>query len=232
MHCLVELPRTDNHGAALASIRRYLARGTMLQIHCPRGLARTVIAPSLPRLIQQHPELSVCIRTYDRLSCRAMEAGSLVVTLDEMPGSDVIVHPLSYVRFVTCASFEFVGVHGMPSHPKDLNPRHCIQVCSTPSHAAVVWRFQRGADRIETSSASELSFTDDASAAVAAVHGGGFVHLPQYEVEQAIACGLLTEVLADWSVARVLVALTSCRPTTHLTHAQTFLHFLRTVFPR
>jgi LysR family transcriptional regulator for bpeEF and oprC len=204
---------------------------TTLQVDCPRGLARTIVAPSLPRLLEQHRDLSIRIQEYDRLFDLAMTARCVVLTIDDTPRDDLIVYSLASVRLVTCASKEFLAIHGTPMQPSDLNPGHCIQVCRDPNAAAVAWEFRRADERKNINPASGMIFADEASAAAAAMRGGGFVQLPQYEVEGAIACELLTEVLAEWSVSRVLTALTPWHPVAELTRVQIFLRFLRTLLP-
>ena len=196
---------------------------TVLQIRCPRGLAHRIVAPSLPRLLQQHPDLRVRIHEYDWPVEIVIAAGCLGLTIDRVDRSDVIVDPVGHVRMVTCASPEFVAIHGTPSHPDDLDPRHCI-------HARRHWEFRRAAERYALRPASKMIFSDEASAVSAAVHGGGFVQLPQYEAEEAIACGLLTEVLAGWSVQRLLTVVTE-RSSVASARVQIFLRFLRTLFP-
>jgi LysR family transcriptional regulator for bpeEF and oprC len=204
---------------------------TTLQVDCPRGLARTIVAPSLPRLLEQHRDLSIRIQEYDRLFDLAMTARCVVLTIDDTHHGDLIVYPLASVRLVTCASKEFVAMNGTPMQPSDLDPKHCIQVCREPRTAAAAWEFRPAADRSEINPASKMIFADEASATAAAIRGGGFVQLPQYEVEEAIACGLLTEVLPEWSVSRILTVLTRCRTEAELTRVQIFLRFLRTLLP-
>lgn len=203
---------------------------TALQVHCPRGLARTIVAPALPRLLQQYRDLRVRIHEYDRSTDISTAAGCLALTVDDNDRSALIAHPLSHVRTVTCASKEFIAINGAPTHPADLDPEHCIQVCRDSSTTATPWEFAQAADRAEIDPKSNMIFGDEASAVKAAVHGGGFVQLLQYEAEEALACGLLTEVLSQWSVRRVLSAITD-RRLTRRESVQIFLRFLRTLLP-
>jgi LysR family transcriptional regulator, regulator for bpeEF and oprC len=183
-------------------------------------MSRTVIAPSLPRFLQQHRDIEVVV-THSRPN-----AADIVLTVGEAPSEQLIAHSLCPIRLVTCASKEFVAINGVPREIADLDPRHCIRV-----GVDTAWEFYRGAERQALHPRSQMMFADEASAVAAAVRGGGFVQLPQYEVDEALASGLLVEVLARWSVTRMLTAFVHRHASTEQWRVQTFLGFLRSVLP-
>lgn len=177
---------------------RGTARG-ILRVDVPISLGRRILVPALPRLIAQHPELSVHMTMNDRvvdLVHEGMDAGMRVGNLSD---SSLIARRVAQLRGVTCASPEFIERYGAPTVPTDLRPEHCIVMFKLGNHQVREWLFRKGSVEHKIIPGGRLSFSDPESAVAAAVSGAGFVRALDFTVEAQIASGLLKPVLTDWN---------------------------------
>jgi DNA-binding transcriptional LysR family regulator len=185
-----------------ASPERNCQRGarcvSQLRISAPTVMVQRVLAPALPRFLEQNPDIGVCLlnRESGGSASDTVEAAICIDATDTMPGTRK-VH-LASLRDITCASHEFIAEHGEPRAPAGLNPAHCIGIVDDRNKPAT-WLFRKGSTQISLAPAASLAFNDPQSAAAAAIRGGGFVHVLALAVESQIAAGLLKPVLEEWS---------------------------------
>jgi DNA-binding transcriptional LysR family regulator len=173
-------------------------RTDTLRIAVPSVLAGTLIAPALPRFMQQHSGIGVQLMTGPQPLAAFVEANEASLCLcpaDTTPALPAL--RVATLREIICASHEFIDAHGEPRSPTELDPSHCIGVLEAGSEPTI-WKLRRGRTRVAIEPASAMAFDDVHSAAAAAVHAGGFVCLPDLAVESQIAAGLLRPVLHDW----------------------------------
>jgi DNA-binding transcriptional LysR family regulator len=173
-------------------------RADTLRIAVPSILASTLIAPALPRFMQQHLEIGVRLFTGLQPSAPFVatgEASLCLCTADTTPTLPAL--RVATLREIVCASHEFIDAHGEPRSPTELDPSHCIGVLDAGPEPTI-WKLRRGRTHVAIEPASAMTFDDVHSAAAAAVHAGGFVCLPDLAVESQIAAGLLQPVLRDW----------------------------------
>ena len=169
-----------------------------LRVGVPPVLADTLIAPALPRFMQQHGDIGVRLFTRAHFPGHCVGAGEAALYIgaaDTAPRQPAL--RIATLREIICASCEFIDMHGEPLSPAQLDPSHCIGVLESGPEATI-WRLRSGSTQVAIAPASALTFDDVHNAAAAAVHAGGFVCLPDLAVESQVAAGLLRPVLPDW----------------------------------
>lgn len=199
-----------------------------LRVVVAPGIARTLVAPALPRLLEQHPTFALHLLVADRP--------------DEWPDADaaVVLRPanaatraaramrIAEIPHVLCASDGFLSLYGQPRSPYDIDPDHCIGLLGEQGRPRP-WRFLSGSTELTIDPAAPLMFSDPLSAAASAIRGGGLILVPQLAVEADIAAGLLTPLLPAWHTPTDIVWLEHFQPLTQ--ELANFADFLRALFP-
>ena len=198
-----------------------------LRIAVPAIIAHTLIAPALPRFLEQHRDMRVQLLIADGpLPPERWDAAICIRPLDlERQWS---ARRLAVMSKVLCASDEFLAVHGTPRDPHELDPAHCIGVLDEDSNPRA-WSFRQGSEAITVLPEAPFVFSDMQCAVAAAVRGGGFILVPELAVESQIAAGLLRPLFLEWNAPRCAVWMKYAAPRT--SEVQTFSDFVAGLLP-
>ena len=198
-----------------------------LRIAVPASVAHALIAPALPRFLQQHQAARVHLVIADELSnCNQFDAAIWIQSVE----CDVQPHARRLVTIpdVLCASEEFLAVHGTPKGAHELNPAHCIGVIDQDNELRS-WSLRRDATEVTIVPKAPFMFSDAQSAVLTAVRGGGMILVPALTVEAQIATRLLTPLLPDWSAPGSAVWMHHTGPLT--SELEAFEDFVASLFP-
>jgi LysR family transcriptional regulator, regulator for bpeEF and oprC len=173
-----------------------------LKVELPSALGRLRIAPALGRLTAQNPDLRVEVAFGDRLA-DLYEAGlDAVVRIGEPRDTRLMVRRVGTVRYIVCGAPAYLGAHGRPERPDDLNRFECIRRIPLGSDRAAAWRFASPvtAEPFEREVEGTLSFNSNEVILDAGLAGSGLVQLHGYMAQPHLASGRLEQVLADYAV--------------------------------
>jgi LysR family transcriptional regulator, regulator for bpeEF and oprC len=198
-----------------------------VRIALPAILAHTLVAPALPRFLEQHREMRVhLIITEGPGKPDRCDASIDIRPIDDH--SEPYARRLATVPEVLCASEGFLAAYGKPRGPRDLNPTHCIGICDADEQPRD-WSFHQGSTEVTFAPAAPLMFSDALSAVAAAVRGGGILLVPSLAVEAQIAAGLLVPLLQDWTAPGRAVYMQHDGPLT--SQLRTFADFVAGLLP-
>jgi LysR family transcriptional regulator for bpeEF and oprC len=201
-----------------------------LKVQAPCSLTRRLIAEALPRFLHAHPGLRVLLcDTSDTEEMLAHDA-DVAIRIGQLTGVALLTNQIGVIRWVTCASPEFIECNGVPESPAHVDPLHCIAVLEPHSDRAQQWLFRRGAETHTILPNGPLAFSDCDSAVSAAVHGGGYVRVIGFEAAQQVAAGLLRPVLDDWNDAMEPIAVFQRYPAAS-EDVLAFRTFMTSIFP-
>lgn len=210
-----------------ASERTLESRARQLRIALPAFIAHTIVAPALPRFLEQYPDARIELLIFpENGKPERCDAAIFVRPLDAKYHWPM--RKLAVLSEVLCASESFLDVHGKPRHPADMNPAHCIGVVDAQANVGS-WSFANGAEEITVQPAAPLVFSDSQSAVAAAVRGAGFIRVPALAVEAHIAAGLLRPLLLDWTPPNRAVWFKYASPMT--SELETFAEFVAGLLP-
>jgi LysR family transcriptional regulator for bpeEF and oprC len=188
------------HALNLTSTTRELEVCT-LRVHVHPSISRLLMAPALPRFIQQHRGLRVHV-TESYANGAELHGTDVAVCVGPIADSKLVVHRVGTIGTVTCAAPDFIERSRPPLTPADLLPTDCIGLLEPGTDAPRRWVFTRGCASFRISPAAPLAFSDVDAALAAAVRGAGYVQVLSIEADQKTASGLLQPVLEDWSAER------------------------------
>jgi DNA-binding transcriptional LysR family regulator len=198
-----------------------------VRVAVPASIGHTLIAPALPRFLEQHRPMRVdLLITEDASKFDRCDAA----VFEQPIGAEAQPHArrLATVSHVVCASEEFWSMSGKPQSPLELDPAHCIGLLDEDMKPRS-WSFRRGSAEVAIEPAAPVMFSDAQSAVHTAIRGGGIILAPALAVEAQIAAGLLTPLTWEWSAPRYAIWLQHARrPTTQL---EAFAEFVAGLFP-
>ncbi len=169
-------------------------RGTV-RIDLPVRLARNVILPRLPELIERHPDLQLFVSTTDRIVDPIREGFDCVLRVGQPKDSELVQHKLGEVTMVNGASRAYVERRGMPRELADLRHHLLVHYDAGTSPSPPAFEYVQ-AGRLATwpmQSSVTVNATDAYAAACRA--GLGIVQVPRIGVREELDRGELVEVL-------------------------------------
>ncbi|UXH76612.1 LysR family transcriptional regulator [Roseateles amylovorans] len=179
----------------------------------PRGVLRLSTSTAFGNLqftammvafCARHPELQVVLGLNDRYVDLAEEGFDVVLRLTSRPSPGLVARRLADIRFVLCASPDYLAAHGTPTTVAALAGHRCLRFGYL--HAPDRWRFahaEQGEAEVEISGTlrveSGLTANSSESLRVAALAGMGLAILPTYAIGPDLRAGRLQAVLPDWT---------------------------------
>jgi DNA-binding transcriptional LysR family regulator len=194
-HC-VRMSAEADAGRLVASEFAAEARG-LLRIGAASAFGRLYVAPAIPEFLARHPHLSIEMSMSDRLVDFVKERFDLAIGADVIPGANLVARKLAPIRWVVCASNEYLARHGMPRTPADLERHNCIFYRSavTPGE---VWRFRSGTTEIAISVRGSYLVNDSGAVCEATRMGVGIGLLPTFAIGPDLGDGSLRVLLSDY----------------------------------
>lgn len=191
-------PALDSIDSALDGLNeeRERTRGRV-RLNVPRPALRLVLMPRLAQWAHRYPDVELDIVSNDAV-VDIVEAGfDAGMRFGELLQQDMVAVPVGPpVRFVVCASPDYVAVHGCPQTPEELLAHPCIGL-RFPSGARYRWQFQREGKPFAVTTQGTLVLDDMAAIVQAAVDGAGYCYAYAHDAAPYLSAGTLRCVLDD-----------------------------------
>jgi len=208
-----KLALTDDGSAYLDHVRRVLAdveetesmltagrttpRG-VLRIDLPTAIGRQFVVPALPRFAAQHPGLRVIAILEDRRVDLFEEGVDAALRIGPLADSSLVARRVYEASFATCASPDYLALHGTPQAPADLAAHQCLGLYSMSAGAVLEWAFEKDGERVVFRPEGALAVSNGEALLDAAVAGAGIAMMFDVMSSRWIASGALTPILQDW----------------------------------
>lgn len=194
-HC-ARMSQEANAGEMVASQFAAEARG-LLRIGAASAFGRLYVAPAIPDFLRLHPHLSIEMSMSDRLVDFVKERFDLAIGADVIPGANLVARKLAAIRWVVCATDEYLAHHGVPRTPADLERHNCIFYRSavTPGE---VWRFRSGTAEFAISVRGRYLVNDSGAVYEATKAGMGIGLMPTFAIGPSIEDGTLRLLLSGY----------------------------------
>jgi DNA-binding transcriptional LysR family regulator len=187
-----------NDATGAAGELQTTARGK-LRVSAPGFFGAQQVTPAIVDYMAANPDVTVVLDLNDRYVDILGEGYDLAIIVGRLPDSTLTARRLAPVRFVTCASTQYLARRGVPQHPEDLCHHECLQY--TGFHWTMgEWRFLApdGAPIAIQVPAQFASAT--AALRTAALQGAGVMQCPTYVVGEDINAGRLVPILTEYLV--------------------------------
>lgn len=169
-----------------------------LRVHMPVGFGRRVIVPALGTFVERHPGLVLDAELSDRRVDLAYEGIDVTVQIGEMPDVRLIARKLCNLRFVACASPDYLARHGEPASPDDLDRHHCLNYVMMHTGRYREWQFMKDGKTFGRTVSGRLNMNNSDSLLEAAIAGFGIVMISNFIAAEALRNGQLKALLTDY----------------------------------
>lgn len=165
----------------------------LLRVSAPRNFGETTLAPALFSYLQKHPKVQLDLRLEDRYVDLVDEGVDVALRISTLADSSLIARKIADMHVVAAASNSLIKAVGLPKHPEDLRHMPCIIDVNLQGQSN--WRFIEDGKTISVPVNGPVRVNSPLAARKAAEMGLGFVVLPSYLADPAIARGELVPVL-------------------------------------
>ena len=183
----------------------YVAPRGELVMTAPIVFGRLHVVPVVSAFLATYPAIHVRLLLTDRNAQLLEDHIDLALRIGALPDSAMIAVQVGAVRWVVCASPDFLAAHGRPKSPAELTKLPCVTF--DVAGAATPWIFARKSGDRNVPVRSRLSVTTAEAALDAAAQGVGLTRVLSYQAARAIAEGRLQTVLDGFEPEALSVSL-------------------------
>jgi LysR family transcriptional regulator for bpeEF and oprC len=169
-----------------------------LRVHMPVGFGRRVIVPALSRFIQRYPGVVVDAELSDRMVDLAYEGIDVAVHIGEPADVRLVARKLCNLRFVACASPDYLARRGEPKTPDDLDGHDCLAYVLMHTGRYREWQFVKDGKTFAKTLSGRLNLNNSDSLLEAAIAGLGIVMISNFIAAEALRSQKLQAVLTEY----------------------------------
>jgi LysR family transcriptional regulator for bpeEF and oprC len=170
-----------------------------LHVHMTVGFGRRVIMPAMHEFMRRYPELSVNAELSDRNFDMAYEGIDAAIQIGELADARLIARKLCNLRFVACASPDYLAQHGEPQTPDDLDRHSCLAYVFPHTGRLREWQFQKDGKILSKTVSGKLNVSNSESLLDAAISGLGIAMVSNFLAADAIRSGKLRCILTNYA---------------------------------
>lgn len=180
----------------VASVFAARPRG-VLRLSVPGAFGRLHVAPRIPEFLNRYPDITVEMVLSDRHVELITERFDVAITSEPMERNNLVVSRLAPIRWIVCASADYLRRHGTPGEPSELERHNCI-FFSSPVTPGNVWSFKRDGSQTGVNVKGNFRVNNSEAVREAALRGVGIALLPTFAVAEDIQSAALRVILRDY----------------------------------
>lgn len=192
--CVAILAEVEEAEADLSSAEPH----GLLRIDAHGLLTRTFILPRIPEFLERFPRIDLHFGQGDRLVDLVREGVDCVIRAGALDDSGMISRRLAMIPEITCASPGYLGRHGLPASPRDLEGHQMVGFVSSRTSDVLPLEFTDAGKFREVRLASRVSANEASTVCDLAILGYGLIQAPRYRFAEDLRSGRLVEVLAGF----------------------------------
>ncbi|MDF7658045.1 LysR family transcriptional regulator [Erwiniaceae bacterium L1_54_6] len=162
-------------------------------------MVSALLLPVLGDFMHQYPEIQLDMDFTDRLVDVIAEGYDAVLRVGPPADSRLSARKLGHSRSVVIASPDYLARHGEPQTPVDLAQHACLHYRFLNSGKLERWVMRDNAAESEFIQPAAMICNNIETRVCFALRGLGLAWLPDFAVREALAQGLLREVLSDYA---------------------------------
>ncbi|GEJ58415.1 LysR family transcriptional regulator [Anaeromyxobacter diazotrophicus] len=178
-----------------------------VRVDMPQSLARSLLIPRLPELLDGHPHLEVQLSTTDRRVDVIREGFDLVLRVGKLDPSGLVARRLGELQMMNCASPGYLKRYGTPRSLEDLDRHLLVHYASRFGTDAPGFEYRDGRVYRERPMRSVVTVNSTDSYHAACVAGLGIIQAPRAGMLAGLAAGDLVEVLPQHTCEPLPVSL-------------------------
>jgi len=187
-----DVTELNNMTTALESLQ-----GT-LRLSAPLSFGMEHLAPVLSRYIEQHPKLQLSVDFSDDYIDLIEGGYDLAFRIGTLQDSSLIARPIASIKFVMCASPDYLEQWGTPQCPDDLKKHQLLYYSSSD---LLTWKLKdKKGHKINIPITEKIVSNNGSFLNQMAISGHGIILSPTFISWQALSEGSLIPVLSDYLI--------------------------------
>jgi DNA-binding transcriptional LysR family regulator len=179
--------------AERAAAGEYRAPRGHLTVTAPIMFGRLHVAPVVLDFLKAYPEITVRLILSDEVVGLVEGQIDAAIRIGRLSDSNMVVARLGGIRWVTCASPDYLATNGRPETPGELQIHGCIMFEGV--YSSNLWTFGSGPEAHIQPVRPRLAVNTADTAIAAAIAGAGITRVLSYQVAQPVAEGALVLIL-------------------------------------
>lgn len=167
-----------------------------LVVTAPIMFGKLHVAPIVHAFLAAYPLVSARLILSDQVVDLVEARVDVAIRIGSLPDSRLIGRQVGHVRWIACASPDYLARHGTPADPDALSDHDCIAFEVPQAHRN--WTFGSGASERTVPIRPRFSVNTADTVVEAAAAGLGIARLMSYQTAAAIADGRLVPILRRW----------------------------------
>jgi DNA-binding transcriptional LysR family regulator len=188
---LAELDEAERSVTADATPRGRVTVNTSL------SFGTQVLVPLVPRLLQQHPLVSLDIALTDRVVDLMDERADIAIRWGPLPSSELLARRLGETAQVIVGAPGYLARHGTPRRPADLESHHRLDF--SYRRRVPDWPLLVDGRLIDVPVRGSVRASDGETLRQLALAGAGLARLSRYHVQADLDAGRLSPVLEKYN---------------------------------
>ena len=166
-----------------------------LRVDLPSRIARAYVIPRLPEFLKAHPQIEFELSTTDRLVDVVQEGFDCVLRIGTPRDPQVIARPLGELKFLNCASADYIRRRGTPKTLEDLAHHDLIHYITTLGSKSDGFEYPEGDGFKLLPMKGPIVVNSSDAYHAACLAGLGIVQAPEIGMREDIARGEVVEIL-------------------------------------
>jgi DNA-binding transcriptional LysR family regulator len=187
----------DLRDAERAASGEYRAPRGELLVTAPIMFGKLHVAPVIHAFLAAYPEVTVRLVLSDQVIDLVEAHVDVAVRIGQLRDSELIARHLGEVRWVICASPDYLARHGEPAEPEALAAHDCIAFEGLQSHR--LWTVGSGAAARSLAIRPRFSVNTADAVVDAAAAGLGIARVMSYQAAAALSAQRVTAILRGFS---------------------------------
>jgi LysR family transcriptional regulator for bpeEF and oprC len=172
-----------------------------LRIDVGTATASLLLIPVLSTFYESYPDIQLDIGVSDRVVDLVADNVDCVIRFGEVTDQSLVARRIGYLPFVTVASPAYLGRHGVPSHPRELQGGgHRLVNQFAPSGRRIyAQEFNKDGERIELTTPYKIAVNEVTAHTSAVLAGLGVSQMLTFIAQPHLESGAVVQVLPGWT---------------------------------
>ncbi|OYY90182.1 MAG: LysR family transcriptional regulator [Sphingomonas sp. 28-66-16] len=195
----------DLGDAERAASGEYRAPRGELLVAAPIMFGKLHVAPIVHAFLAAYPEVTVRLLLSDQVIDLVEAHVDVAVRIGRLVDSDLIARGVGHVRWMICASPDYIARRGEPATPEALSEHGCIAFEGLQTYRS--WPIGSGTATRTIAIRPRFSVNTADAVVEAAAAGLGVARIMSYQAAGAIATGRIASILRDFASDPIPVSL-------------------------
>jgi LysR family transcriptional regulator, regulator for bpeEF and oprC len=170
-----------------------------MRVEMAAAFSDSIVIPELKHFHARYPDIKIDLSIGDRTVDYLEEKVDCALRTGTPNDQSLIIRHVADMKFVTCASPDYIAAYGQPKRPEELEDTHqIVGFFRAQTNQNFQFQLRRREEYVEVNPNYAISVSDSRSYLAAGLNGLGVIQAPEYMARDAIKKRKLIPMLKDW----------------------------------